>query len=83
MLQSLGNTETKRDPYQDWTFSDFFQEDTLVLTSSYTLPTTCRFLMACLPDARLDALPLQHSRMAGRPAVDMEGTGCSRLSSEC
>ncbi|XP_071799216.1 kinetochore-associated protein 1-like [Asterias amurensis] len=71
-VQTLSSLETKRDPYVDWTFSHYFKEDTLVLTSSYALPTTCKFMMSCLPRARSTSLPLENNRMAGRTAVDLQ-----------
>ncbi|XP_022097333.1 kinetochore-associated protein 1-like [Acanthaster planci] len=82
-VQSLSGTETKRDPYQEWTFTDFFQENTLVLTSSYALPTTCKFVASCLPDTKPDALPLQHARMAGRAAFDMQDMENPVNSADC
>lgn len=66
----VGAAETKKDPYQEYSFETFFEEDALVLDSQAALPTAAEFTLACQPRSRSrQALPLQQTRVAGQPVL--------------
>lgn len=66
----IGAAETKKDPYEEYTYEMFFKEDSLVLSSQDVIPVAAEFALACQPTVRpKDALPFQQARVSGQPVL--------------
>ncbi|XP_070578712.1 kinetochore-associated protein 1-like isoform X2 [Ptychodera flava] len=57
----------QKDPFEDWTFCDFYEEDSLVLDSNYAMPLANQFTLCCLPKIHSidDRQPLQQDNIVG------------------
>ncbi|KAM5311898.1 kinetochore-associated protein 1 isoform 1-T1 [Glossophaga mutica] len=54
---------THRDPYEEWSYSDFFSEDGIVLESQTVLPVIYELISSLLPPAENKRLPLDFTSL--------------------
>ncbi|XP_064499613.1 kinetochore-associated protein 1-like isoform X2 [Pseudopipra pipra] len=62
--------EGDKDPYEEWTYGDFFNEDGIVLDAQTTMPVTYEFISSVLPLCEDKVHPLESTSLANRAFVE-------------
>ncbi|NWS96580.1 KNTC1 protein, partial [Mionectes macconnelli] len=59
-----------KDPSEEWTCGDFFNEDGIVLDAQTTMPVTYEFISSVLPLCEAKVYPLESTSLANRAFVE-------------
>ncbi|NXK32690.1 KNTC1 protein, partial [Piprites chloris] len=59
-----------KDPYEEWTCGDFFNEDGIVLDAQTTMPVTYEFISSVLPLCEDKVYPLESTSLANRAFIE-------------
>ncbi|NWV05115.1 KNTC1 protein, partial [Ptilonorhynchus violaceus] len=59
-----------KDPYEEWTYDDFFNEDGIVLDPQIALPAAYEFISSLLPACEDKLYPLESTSLANRVFIE-------------
>ncbi|NXA03966.1 KNTC1 protein, partial [Sapayoa aenigma] len=59
-----------KDPYEEWSYEDFFNEDGIVLDAQTTMPVTYEFISSLLPVCEDKVYPLESTSLANRTFIE-------------
>ncbi|NXG19520.1 KNTC1 protein, partial [Grallaria varia] len=59
-----------KDPSEEWTYGDFFNEDGIVLDAQTTMPVTYEFISSVLPLCEDKVYPLESTSLANRAFIE-------------